>query len=134
MDLPIAADYPFLEVMWSMLVFFGFFLWFGLLFRACLDLFRRHDVSGWGKAGWLILMLFLPLIGVCIYLISQGKGMVSRDAESARQAEGEFGDYVREVAHDGGSAASEIGKAKALLDSGAIDTEEFNRLKAKALA
>ncbi|HKZ14256.1 MAG TPA: SHOCT domain-containing protein [Solirubrobacterales bacterium] len=130
--LPLAADYPLLNIIWTMLVFFGLFLWIMLIFRAFADLFGRHDVSGWGKAAWTILIILIPLIGVCIYLLTQGKGVAEREAAKAKQSQGEFNDYVKNVA--GASPAEDIAKAKALLDSGAIDADEFNRLKAKALA
>jgi len=130
--LPLAASYPLLNIIWTMLVFFGFVLWISLIFRAFGDLFGRHDVSGWGKAGWSLLIVAVPLLGVLIYLLSQGKGMAERQAAAAKHAEGEFKDYVSSVAGDG--TASEIAKAKELLDSGTIDAAEFDRLKAKALA
>jgi len=130
--LPLAADYPLLNIIWTMLVFFGFFLWIVLIFRAFADLFGRHDVSGWGKAGWTILIIVIPLVGVCIYLLSQGKGMTEREIEKAKRSQGEFDTYVKGVA--GSGAADDIAKAKELLDSGAIDADEFSRLKAKALA
>jgi hypothetical protein len=128
----LAADYPFLDVLWTMLVFFAWVIWFWLLITVFSDLFRRHDVSGWGKAGWTILIIFLPLLGVCIYLLSQGKGLAEREMAKAQKSQGEFDNYVKTVA--GSNPAEEIAKAKALLDSGAIDAEEFNSLKAKALA
>jgi hypothetical protein len=130
--LPLAAEYPLLNIIWTMFVFFGFVLWIVLIFRAFADLFGRHDVSGWGKAGWTLLIILLPLLGVCIYLLSQGRGMAERQAEAGKRAKGEFDDYVRNVA--GSGAASEIAKAKELLDSGAIDAAEFDRLKARALS
>lgn len=130
--LPLAAEYPLLNIIWTMFVFFGFVLWIMLIFRAFGDLFARHDISGWGKAGWTLLIILLPLFGVCIYLLSQGKGMAERQVEAGKRAKGEFDEYVRSVAGDG--TASEIAKAKELLDSGAIDAAEFERLKAKALA
>ena len=117
--LPLAAEYPLLNIIWTMFVFFGFVLWISLIFRAFGDLFGRDDVSGWGKAGWSLVIVLLPLFGVCIYLISQGKGMAERQVAAAKRAEGEFNNYVRDVAGDG--TASEIAKAKELLDSGAID-------------
>ena len=130
--LPFAAEYPLLNIIWTMFVFFGFVLWIMLIFRAFGDLFARHDVSGWGKAGWTFLIVLLPLLGVCIYLLSQGKGMAERQIAAGKRAEAEFKDYVSSVA--GSGTASEIAKAKELLDSGAIDAAEFDRLKAKALA
>jgi hypothetical protein len=130
--LPLAADYPLLNVIWTMFVFFGFVLWITLIFRAFGDLFGRSDVSGWGKAAWSLLIVLLPLFGVLIYLLSQGRGMAERQVAAGRRAQGEFDDYVRDVA--GAGTASQIAKAKELLDSGAIDATEFDSLKAKALA
>jgi hypothetical protein len=132
--LPLAADYPLLNIIWTMLVFFGLFLWIALIFRAFIDLYGRHDVSGWGKAGWTILIVFIPLIGVCAYFLIDGKGIAEREMAKARRQQGEFNDYVRDVAGNGSGPADELAKAKGLLDSGAIDADEFGRLKAKALA
>ena len=129
----IAADYPFLDVMWTILVFFIWVAWFMLLFRVFADIFRRQDLSGWGKTGWLIFTIILPFLGVFIYLITQGRGMTERSLERAGAQRAEFDDYVRETAGSGGSA-TEIAQAKQLLDSGAITQEEFQTLKAKALA
>jgi hypothetical protein len=131
--MPIAADYPFLDVMWTMFVFFMWVLWFWLLFTVFADIFRRHDLSGWGKAGWLVFTIVLPFLGVFVYLISQGSAMTQRNVERARDQRAQFDDYVRETASNGG-AASEIDRAKQLLDSGAITQGEFQTLKAKALA
>lgn len=130
--MPIASEYPLLNIIWTMLVFFGFVIWIGLLFRALGDLFRRDDVSGWGKAGWTLLMIVVPLIGVFIYLGTQGQGMVDREVKASHQAQEQFDDYVRDVA--GKDPTAEIAKAKELLDGGAIDQAEFDRLKQKALA
>jgi hypothetical protein len=130
--LPVAAEYPLLNIIWTMFVFFGFVLWISLIFRAFGDLFGRQDVSGWGKAGWSLLIVLVPLFGVLLYLLTQGKGMAERQVAAGKRAQGEFDDYVRDVAGD--STASEIAKAKELLDSGAIDAGEFDQLKASALA
>jgi hypothetical protein len=129
---PLAASYPLLNIIWTMFVFFGFVLWISLIFRAFGDLFGRHDISGWAKAGWSLLIVVVPLFGVLIYMLSQGQGMAERQAAAAKRTEGEFNDYVSSVAGDG--TASEIAKAKELLDSGTIDAAEFDRLKTKALA
>ena len=129
----IAADYPFLDVMWTIFVFFIWVAWFMLLFRVFADIFRRQDLSGWGKTGWLIFTIILPFLGVFIYLITQGREMTERSLERAGAQRAEFDDYVRETARSGGSA-TEIAQAKQLLDSGAITQEEFQTLKAKALA
>ena len=128
----LAASYPFLDVMWSMLVFFLWVLWFILLFRVFGDIFRRHDLSGGGKALWLIFTILLPFLGVFVYIISQGDAMAKRDVERAQAQRSQFDDYVRETA--GGGTAAEIEKAKTLLDSGAITQSEFDSIKQKALA
>jgi hypothetical protein len=131
----IAADYPFLDVVGTMLIFFAWVIWFWLLITVFSDLFRRHDISGWGKAGWIVLVVFLPYLGVLIYLIGQGKHMAERRAQDIRASQAAFEDQVREVAGTGGGgAAAEIAKAKELLDSGAIDQAEFDQLKQRALA
>jgi hypothetical protein len=131
--LVIAADYPFLDILWTMVIFFAWVIWFSLLFRIFGDLFRRHELSGWGKTGWIIALVLLPFVGVFIYLISQGGGMAERDVERAQAAQAQMADYVRSVS-DSGGAAAEIDKANALLQSGAINQAEFGALKAKALA
>ena len=128
-----AADYPFLDILWTMLVFFGWVIWFWLLIIVFGDLFSRHDISGWGKAGWIVLVVVLPYLGVFIYLISQGAQMAERRDKQSQAARSEFDDYVKNVAAPGGAAA-EIEKAKQLLDSGAITQAEFDAIKAKALA
>jgi uncharacterized membrane protein YcjF (UPF0283 family) len=129
----IAADYPFLNILWSMIIFFAWVAWLFILFRVIADLFRRHDVSGWGKAAWLVFVIVLPFLGVLIYLIAHGDDMGKRDMEQARAAQADMDDYVKSVAGSGGAAA-EIEKAKQLLDSGAITQAEFDAIKAKAIA
>jgi hypothetical protein len=131
--MPIAADYPFLDVLWSMIIFFAWVAWLFILFRVIADIFRRHDTSGWGKAVWLIFVIVLPFLGVLIYLIANGDEMGKRDLEHARAAQASMDDYVKSVAGSGGPAA-EIDKAKQLLDSGAITQVEFDAIKAKAIA
>jgi hypothetical protein len=129
----LAADYPFLDVFWTMIVFFLWVMWFWLLITIWTDVFRRDDISGWGKAGWLIFTLVLPFLGVFVYLISQTRSMTERNLERARAQRGQFDDYVRQTAGSGGAAA-EIEKAKQLLDGGAITQAEFDAIKQKALA
>jgi len=131
--MPLLADYPFLDVMWTMLVFFLWIAWFWILFGVWGDIFRRHDLSGLGKTGWFIFTLVLPFLGVFIYLISQNAGMNQRNLERAQAQRAQMDDYVRSTAGSGGAAA-EIEKAKQLLDSGAITQPEFDALKQKALA
>lgn len=130
----LAADYPFLDLMWTMVVFFLWILWFWLLFTVFADIFRRHDISGWGKAAWLIFTIFLPFLGVFVYLITQNVGMTERNMAQARSQKEQFDEYVRQTAGSGGGAAAEIDKAKQLLDSGAITQTEFEALKQKALS
>jgi len=129
----IAADYPFLDVVGTMLVFFGWAIWFYLLITVFADLFRRHDVSGWGKAGWTFFVIVLPFLGVFVYLIAQGKQMAERKAADVRANREELDEYVRGVASDGGPS-DQIARAKQLLDDGAIDREEYEQIKRKALA
>jgi hypothetical protein len=129
----LGSDYPFLDVFWTMLVFFVWVVWFWLLITVFADIFRRHDISGWGKTGWLIFTIVLPFLGVFIYLISQHDGMDQRNIERAQAERAQLDDYVRQTA-GGGGAAAEIDKAKQLLDSGAISQSEYEALKQKALA
>jgi putative oligomerization/nucleic acid binding protein len=131
--MPLLADYPFLDVMWTMLVFFLWIAWFWILFGVWGDIFRRHDLSGLGKTGWFIFTLVLPFLGVFIYVVSQNDGMHQRNLERAQAQRAQMDDYVRSTAGSGGAAA-EIEKAKQLLDSGAITQPEFDALKQKALA
>jgi type VI protein secretion system component VasK len=127
-----AADYPFLDILWTMLVLFAWVIWFWLLIIVFGDLFSRHDISGWGKAGWILLVVVLPYLGVFIYMIAQGAQMAERRDKQSQAARSEFDDYVKNVAAPGGAAA-EIEKAKQLLDTGAITQAEFDAIKAKAL-
>jgi general stress protein CsbA len=131
----IAADYPFMDVLWSMIIFFCWVAWIWILILIFSDLFRR-DISGWGKAAWVVALIILPFLGSLIYLIAEGKSMTERRMRDAQVSQANFDDYVRKVAADGGTAGSagEIARAKELLDSGAITQQEFDQLKAKALA
>ena len=131
-----AADYPFLDILWTMIIFFCWVAWIWLLIMVFSDLFRR-DVSGWAKAAWVVFLIILPFLGVLIYLIAEGKGMTERRVQEMQASQAQFDTYVRSVATETGGAggsAHEIEKAKALLDSGAITQPEFDQLKAKALA
>ena len=131
--MPIAADYPFLNILWSMIIFFIWVAWIWMMILILSDVFRRRDLSGWGKAGWTIFVIVLPFLGVLIYLIAQSDGMARRRAEDSQGQRAQMDDYVRSVAGNGGPAA-EIDKAKQLLDSGAITQTEYEAIKAKALA
>jgi len=127
----LAASYPFLDVLWTMIIFFCWIIWFFLLFRVIADIFRRHDIHGGAKTLWLIFVIILPFLGVFIYLIAESHGMADRDMKTAQASQQQFDTYVKSVA---GGSASEIEKAKGLLDSGAITQAEFDTIKAKALA
>jgi hypothetical protein len=129
--MPIAADYPFLDVLWTMILFFCWVAWIWIVITVFIDVFRRDDIGGWAKAGWVVFVILLPFLGVLVYLIAQHDGMRERSMRQADAQRQEFDQYVREAA--GGSAA-EIAQAKELLDSGAITQEEFDALKAKALS
>lgn len=130
----VATSYPFLDVLWTMVIFFLWILWFWLLFTVFADIFRRRDLSGWGKAGWLVFTILLPFLGVFVYLITQNVGMTERNLQRTRAQRDQFDDYVRQTAGGGAGAAAEIDKAKQLLDSDAITQAEFEALKQKALA
>ena len=127
------AQYPFLSVMWTLLVIFGWVIWFWLLIVIFGDLFRRHDIGGWAKAAWTIFVIVLPFIGVLIYMVSQNKGMAERQTAQAQAAQTQFDQYVKSVASDQ-SPATQIEKAKSLLDSGSITKDEFEEIKRRAIA
>jgi hypothetical protein len=129
----LAADYPFLDVVWTMLVFFAWIIWFWLLITVLADVFRRHDIGGGAKVGWTLFVIFLPFLGVLIYLGTQSKQMAERNQREVQASQTQMDDYVRSVA-DGGGAAAEIERAKKLLDSGAISQAEFEAIKQKALS
>jgi uncharacterized membrane protein YcjF (UPF0283 family) len=125
------ADLPFLEVLWTMIIFFAWVIYIWIAITVLIDVFRRHDISGWGKAAWAVFIIVLPFLGVLVYLIAQHDGMRERSAKQAQAQQQAFDQYVREAA--GGSAA-EIAKAKELLDAGTITQAEFEAIKAKALS
>jgi len=128
-----ATSYPFLNILWTTLIFFAWVLFIWIAITVLIDVFRRHDISGWGKAAWVVFIVVLPWIGVLVYLIANHDGMNERRAKESQAAQAQFDEYVRKTAGTGG-AAGEIEKAKRLLDSGAITQAEFDAIKAKALA
>jgi Short C-terminal domain/Phospholipase_D-nuclease N-terminal len=129
----IAADYPFLDILWTMIIFFTWVVWIWIMIIILTDVFRRRDISGWLKAAWVVVLIIFPFLGALIYLIAEHNGMAERSAEQAKAVRAQTDDYVRSVAGSGGPAA-EIDKAKQLLDSGAINQAEYEAIKAKALA
>jgi hypothetical protein len=129
----LANSYPLLEVFWTILIFFAFVFWLMILFNVIGDVFRRHDITGWGKVLWLIAIILLPYLGVFIYLIVEHEGLVQRSVKQQQAAQSDFDQYVQSVAAKG-DPAEQIAKAKSLLDSGAITQAEFEQIKQKALA
>ena len=127
----LAADYPFLDILWTMFIFFLFIIWIWILITVFVDIFRRKDASGITKALWIIFVIVLPYLGVLVYLIANHDGMADRNVQAMQKQQEATDAYIKSVA--GGSAA-EIEKAKGLLDSGAITQAEFDQLKSKALA
>ena len=127
----IASDYPFLDILWSMLAFFGFVIWFWLLITVFGDVFRRHDIGGFTKFVWSLFVILVPLLGVLVYMIAEGKEMAQRNVEQAQTAKAEFDAYVRETA---GGPGAEIAHAKKLLEDGTLTQAEFDQIKQKALA
>ena len=126
-----AADYPFLDVFWTMILFFAWFAWIWIAITCFMDIFRRHDIGGGHKAAWVVFIILIPFLGVLVYLIAQHDGMRDRTLEQAKAQQAAMDQYVRDTA---GGSASEIAKAKELLDSGAITQADFDAIKAKALA
>jgi len=128
----VAADYPFLDVLWTMIVFFAFFIWIWLMITVFADIFRRRDIGGFAKALWIIFVIILPYLGVLLYLIIEHKGMTDRNVRQMQAQQQQFDDYVQSVAKSQ-APADQIASAKKLLDEGAITQAEFDALKAKAL-
>ena len=132
--LPIAeADFPFLEVLWTMILFFCWIAWIWIAITCFADIFRRHDIGGVHKAVWVIFIILVPFLGVFVYLIAQHDGMRERTEKQLKAQQSAFDEQVQRAAGTGG-VASEITKAKDLLDSGAITQDEFDAMKAKALS
>src|SRR3954453_17426905 len=127
----IAADYPFMDILWTMLIFFAWVIWIWTVIVMLTDVFRRQDIGGGTKALWVIFMVVLPFVGVLTYLIVEHKGMGERNLAQAEAAKADTDQYIRSVA---GGAAGEIEKGQELLASGAITQAEFDALKVRALA
>jgi len=125
------ADFPFLEFLWSMMLFFAWLAWIWIAVTCFMDIFRRHDIGGGHKALWIVFIILIPFLGVLVYLIAQHDGMRERSEKAANAQKAAFDDYVRQAA---GGAAGEIAQAKKLLDDGTITQAEFDAIKAKATA
>jgi len=135
MDLAASSSYPVLNIFWTMIEFFLWVLWIWVLIWIFIDIFRSHDLSGWAKALWFLFVLFIPLIGVVVYLIARGDSMHERAVSQARQQDAEFRSYVQQAASDSpASSADQLAKLADLRDRGVINAEEFEREKAKVLA
>jgi hypothetical protein len=133
MPLAASSGYPVLDVFWTMFEIFAFVIWFWLLFMVLMDVFRSSDLSGWGKAGWTIFVLVLPLIGILIYLIVRGRSMHQRAAQQAAKQEEALRSYVREAAGPSTSSADQLAKLADLRQRGVISSDEFEQEKTKVL-
>src|SRR6476620_8186417 len=129
----LATDYPLLEIFWTILIFFGFVVWLTLLFVVLADIFRRHDISGFAKVAWILVVVVLPYLGVFIYLIAEQSGMAERAVKRQQDAQADADQYVQSVVAKS-DPTEQIAKAKALADSGAITQAEFEQIKQQALA
>lgn len=134
MTLAASYNYPLLNAFWTMLIFFLWILWFVLLFRIIFDIFRSHDLGGWGKAGWLIFIIILPFLGVFVYLIARGKSMGDRDVRQAQASDEAMRNYIKSAASSSTSTADELTKLSGLHDKGVLTDAEFNAQKTKLLS
>jgi hypothetical protein len=129
----IAADYPFLDVFWTMILFFAWVIWIWMVVVIFTDIFRRRDIGGWAKAAWCVFLIVLPFLGALVYLIAQHDGLAERRMKDVKDQQAAVDERIRSVAGADGPA-TQIANAKSLLDSGTIDQAEFAELKRKALA
>ena len=132
----VLADWQVGEVFLSFLWFFMFFVFIWLLITVFADIFRDHTMSGWAKAAWVIFVIIFPFLGILVYLIARGGSMHERAAQAQAQAQQQFDSYVKSVAGSSGSGgvADELARLADLKDKGVISDEEFEQLKAKAMA
>jgi hypothetical protein len=133
----LAADYPFLDIFWSMLIFFTWVVWIWMMVVILTDVFRRRDIGGWSKAAWTFFLIVLPFIGAFTYLIVNHDGMPQRQAQDLQDRQSALDARIKTVAgnpNGGNGAVADIAHAKELLDAGTIDESEFQQLKQKALA
>lgn len=120
------------QFLWGLLIIFFMIMYFMVLFSVILDLFRNHEMNGWIKALWILLLLAIPLLSLLIYVIVYGRGMAERQQAAVVTAQKEQEAYIQKVA--GTSPAEQIAQAQQLLNSGAISQDEFDKIKAKALS
>ncbi|MER5435350.1 SHOCT domain-containing protein [Streptomyces sp. NPDC002588] len=133
----LAYDYPLLSAFWTMLWFFLWIVWFVLLFRVVLDIFRDDDLSGWAKTGWLVFCVVLPFLGVFVYVIARGKNMGRREIDQARAQQKEFDDYIRETAKGQAgptSSVDELARLSEIKARGDLTDEEYDRAKQLVLS
>jgi hypothetical protein len=130
------AEVGLAELLWWTIELFFLFMFIWIFIVLLTDIFRDHELSGWGKAGWILLLIILPLIGSLIYIIVRGPSMAERSAKQAAAAQAQMDDYIRQTvaSSSGGGAADELSKLAALRDSGTISEDEFQAMKAKVVA
>jgi hypothetical protein len=129
----LAADYPFLDIFWTILFFFAWVIWIWMVVVILTDVFRRRDIGGWTKAAWTVFMIVVPFVGALAYLISQHDAMADRQAKQIEAQQTAIDSHIKSVAAADGPS-TEIQNAKRLLDEGTIDEAEYQQLKHKALA
>ena len=127
------ANTSFLTFLWSLIVIFFMVIFFILLFHVIIDLFSRHDASGWKKTAWVIFLIVFPFLGLFVYYITNADGMAQRQMAAVQKAQGQMDTYIKDVATSA-DPTEQIAKAKSLLDAGTITQAEFDQLKTKALA
>ena len=128
------SSYPLLNLFWSIFIFFLWVIWIWILIWIFIDIFRSHDLSGWAKALWVLFVLFIPVIGVLVYLIARGGKMQERAAQQAQQQDAEARAYIQDAAGSPASPADQLAKLADLRDHGVISAAEFDREKAKVLS
>jgi hypothetical protein len=129
------SSYPLLDAFWTIFEIFLWVIWIWILITVFADIFRSHDLSGWAKALWFVFVLFVPLVGVLVYLIARGGSMHERAVARAQQQDQAFRQYVQQTsAQSPPNTADQLEKLEGLRDRGVITTDEFNREKAKVLA
>jgi hypothetical protein len=129
----LASSYPFLDILWTMIIFFAWVAYIWMMVVILTDVFRRRDIGGWAKAAWCVFMIVLPFIGVLSYLIAQHDGLAERRMQDVRNSQQQFDDQVRAAVGDSGGPAAEIERAEKLLAKGVITDAEFAQIKSRAL-